>query len=266
MTLPNSSKSWVLITGASSGIGEAFAKRFAREEWNTVLVARSLDKLETLAEILRKENNSETVVLREDLSDSKAPRRIYEEIRRRKILLEGLINNAGIGVRGKFAEAPLDQFLKMIDINARALVELTGLFLPEMISRKHGFIINVSSTSSFLPLPYQALYAATKALVSSFSESLWSETRGTGVRILNLCPGLTKTNFGTAAGMRDFREDPIAEQPVAVVDTAFKALRRNQPSVISGWYNRLIPFFTKLIPHRLMLIAIPWIQKMRGLA
>ncbi len=259
-----SENSWALITGASSGIGEVFAKRFAREGWNTILVARSIDKLKLLAQLLEKEKGIKTLILQEDLTDPKAPKRVHERIQEKGITLEGLINNAGFGVAGKFSEAPLDDYLKMINLNARALVELTGFFLPGMIQRKHGFIINVSSTACFQPLPYSSVYAATKSFVTAFSEALWLETKKTGVRILNLCPGLTKTNFGTAMGSRDFRKDPFAQTPEAVVDYAFRALQRNQPTIISGWHNRLLVLIERLVPHRFLLELVLLYQKTRG--
>ena len=260
---PQHKTSWVLITGASSGIGEVFAKRFAREGWNAVLVARSVDRLQALARILENENKVKTLAIQADLTDRASSRRIYDEVKREGILLEGLVNNAGSGVSGKFAEAPLDRYLAMIDLNICSLVELTHRFLPEMISRRQGLILNVSSTASFQALPYASVYAATKSFVTSFTEALWCETKGTGVRILCLCPGLTKTNFGVASGGRDFRLDPVAEEPEQVVETAFRALNGNAPTVISGWRNRLLIFLERFTPQRLLLWAAMRIQQSR---
>lgn len=259
-----SENSWVLITGASAGIGEAFAKRFAQDGWNVVLLARSADKLQALARTLESESRIKTFVITIDLTDRRACRKVYEEIKAEGILLEGVVNNAGSGVGGKFIEAPLDRYLAMIDLNVRALLELTHLFLGEMIDRKRGFILNVSSTAAFQPLPYSSVYAATKSFVTSFTEALWLETKGTGVRVLNLCPGLTKTNFGTTAGMRDFYVDPLAEKPEQVVETAFRALKGNSPTVLSGWLNRLLAFTIRLTPHRILLELTFWVQKLRG--
>lgn len=261
---PSDSKSWVLITGASSGIGEVFAKRFAHEGWNLILTARSADKLQSLAQLLAKEEGAEVIVIPADLTDCKAPRRIYEEVKQKKIPLHGLVNNAGFGVRGKFVEAELDRYLAMIDLNVRALIELTHLFLSQMIERKQGFIINLSSTASFHPLPYSSVYAATKSFVTSFTEALWLETKGTGIRVLNLCPGVTKTNFGLAAGLRDFRMDSFAEEPEEVVETAFRALRGNAPTVISGFGNKFLVFLERFIPHRLLLRLAAVVQRIRG--
>ena len=124
--------------------------------------------------------------------------------------------------------------------------------------------MNVSSTASFQPLPYSSVYAATKSFVTSFTEALWLETRGTGVRILNLCPGVTKTNFGVQAGLRDFHTHPFAEEPDRVIETAFRALKGNAPTVISGWRNKLLIFLERLIPHRLLLWLTLIYQQTRG--
>ncbi len=261
---PSSLTSWVLITGASSGIGEVFAKRFAREGWNLILVARSADKLQKLGQILERENSIKTFVIPVDLTNHTAPRKVYEEVKQKGISLDGLVNNAGFGVGGRFSEVTLSDYLGMIDLNVRALIELTHLFLSEMIERKQGFILNVSSTACFQPLPFSSVYAATKSFVTSFSEALWLETQGTGVRVLNLCPGVTKTDFGVRAGLRDFHLDSQAEEPEQVVETAFHALRKNKPTVISGWRNKVLVFLERLVPKRFLLWAIMLIQKSRG--
>lgn len=261
MTPSLDSRRWVLITGASAGIGEAFARRFAREGWNAVLVARSQDKLEALARSLGEQHGTETFVIACDLSQHDAPDHVYRTVKQAGIQLEGLVNNAGIGAYGKFHTVLLDRYLSMIDLNVRALVQLTHLFLPEMLLHKRGLIINVSSTACYQPLSYSSIYAATKSFVTSFSEALWLETKGTRVRVLNLCPGVTKTDFGATAGMRNFREDPFAEEPEAVVETAFRALKTNPPTAVSGWQNRLRLFLERLVPHRVLLVAVDLYQK-----
>ncbi len=264
MIFPSESTPWVLITGASAGIGETFAKRLARENCNLILVARSLDKLQMLAKDLESNCHIKTFVIQADLTERDSPRRVFEDIKRQGISLYGLINNAGCGAGGKFAEVELDRYLYMIDLNVRSLVELTHLFLPAMLRRKKGFIINVSSTASFQPMPYFSVYAATKAFVSFFSEALWLETKKSGVRVLNLCPGLTKTDFGTAAGMRDFRLDPLAEDPQRVVEVALNGLmKKNVPTIISGWHNRLLTILERLFPHRFVLWATNLVQNSR---
>ena len=254
-------KRWVLITGASRGIGEVFARYFAREGWNLVLVARSLERLNELARSLSNDFSCETQVISADLRDHSSPLHIYEDVKRKGIQIDGLINNAGFGGGGKFAESDLNRYLQMIDVNVRALVELAHLFLKDMIKRKRGFIINVSSTACYQPLPYASVYAATKSFVTSFTEALWSEAKRTGVRILNLCPGLTKTDFGAEAGIGDFKQDPFAETPEKVVENAFRALQGNAPTVISGFQNRLLVLLERLFPHRLLLWLVFAFQK-----
>ena len=254
---------WVLITGASYGIGEAFAKRFAREKYNLILVARSAERLNELAKTLTQGHSIETFVVASDLTDRLGPRMVYDEVARKGIVIAGLINNAGFGGGRKFPESELDLYLRMIDLNIRAVVELTHLFIVDMIKRKNGFIINVSSTASYQPLPCSAVYAASKSFVTSFTEALWLETKGTGVRVLNLCPGLTKTDFGIRAKLRDFHKDPFAEEPKEVVETAFRGLGRNTPTVISGFRNRLIVLFMRLLPHRFLLWLVFVFQNTR---
>lgn len=260
---PSDLKSWILITGASSGIGECFAKYFAKDGYHLVLVARSQDKLKNLAQQLEAKHGIRTLFIPADLTEPSAPKKIYEQIEQHGVRLYGLINNAGCGAGGKFVDVKTEHYLQMIDLNIRSLVELTHLFLPGMVERKKGLILNVSSTASYQPLPYSSVYAASKAFVSSFSEALWLETRNTGVRVLNLCPGLTKTDFGVAAGIRDFRCDPLAEHPERVVETAFRALKKNVPTVISGWHNQLLVFLERLVPHRFVLWASLLVQNSR---
>jgi uncharacterized protein len=256
-------REWVLITGASSGIGEVFARRFAAEGWNTILAARSRDKLEALASNLADQFGVETLVLRTDLTDENAPKNVYDNIKAEGIELHGLVNNAGFGISGRFHKIALSNYLSMIDLNVRALVELTGLFLPEMVKRDCGLVLNVSSTASYQPLPYNGVYAATKAFVTSFTEALWLEVKGTNVRILNLCPGITKTNFGTSAGMHNFHKDPKAQTAEQVVETAFRAIKKSQPTVISGWLNRTVYCLERLMPHRLLLFLVHLYQRLK---
>lgn len=257
------SDQWVLITGASRGIGEVFARRFAQEGRCLVLVARSEERLKNLARILELQYKTKTEIIISDLREPSAPKKVYDEVKRKEIEIDGLINNAGFGFGGKFWEVPRTECLGMIDVNVRALVELTHSFLPEMVKRNSGFIINVSSTASYQPLPYSSVYAASKSFVTSFTEALWLETKGTRVRILNLCPGLTKTDFGILAGLRDFHKDPFAQTPEAVVECAMKALAKDKPTVISGLRNRLLIFLERLVPHRFLLWAVLLFQNTR---
>ena len=244
-------RNWALITGASSGIGEAFAKHFAQEGWNVVLIARSLDKLNLLADSLKKANSVETMVMQADLSLPKAPHEIYEEIKAREIHVHALVNNAGFGAVGPFTQIDVSRQLEMIDVNVKALLALTHLFLPLMIERKSGFVINVSSTASFQPVPYLATYAATKAFVTIFSEALWSECHGTGVKIINLCPGRTKTNFGVVASQKesvnDIRPTQTSEE---VVNFAFRAMHGRKPTLVTNSFDNALRFMERFVSRK----------------
>jgi len=264
MNLPQSrSDRWVLVTGASSGIGEAFVRRYAREGWNVAMVARSRQKLEAIAQELGRTHQVRTLVIEADLSNHRAPREIFDTTARAGIEIEALVNNAGFGSPGKFWEAPLERYLAMIDVHVRSLLELTHLYMGGMINRRRGAIINVSSMASFQPLPYSSVYSATKAFVTALTEALWMESQGTGVRVINLCPGLTKTDFGLKAGHGDFHQLYYAETAEQVVETTFRALKGHWPTVISGWMNRVLYFMVRLTPHRILLVCLPWIQKIR---
>ncbi len=254
---------WILITGASSGIGEVFVRRFAREGSHMVLIARSADKLNTLARELETEFGVQTLVVAIDLSLKEAAATIFSRVKENRIQLYGIINNAGFGAGRAFHKSLLEPYLKMIDVNIRALVELTHLFLPGLISQNEGLILNVSSTASYQPIPLTSVYAASKSFVTSFTEALWLELKETKIRVMNLCPGLTKTPFGVSAGLRDFRNDPFAETPEQVVTHAFDAFSKDNPTVISGFHNYLIIWLERFIPHRILLFLVLAFQKSR---
>ncbi|MFL6209588.1 MAG: SDR family NAD(P)-dependent oxidoreductase [Pyrinomonadaceae bacterium] len=238
-----------LITGASSGIGAVFARRLAARGENVVLVARSAERLNALCnELGRAHGNIQAQAVALDLSEGNAPQRLLAETNERGLEIETLINNAGFGSMGEFAALDLQRELSMIDLNIKALVALTQLYLAPMRERKRGAIINVASTAAFQPVPYMATYAATKAFVLSFSEALWEENRARGIKIMALCPGVTETNFFDAAQMT---HPPmrIAQTPEAVVDTALSALERGRSHVISGWVNYLQTEAERLLPR-----------------
>jgi short-subunit dehydrogenase len=237
-----------LITGASSGIGEMFARRLAARGENVVLVARTSERLNAICNELGRAHaniNCQSVAL--DLSERDAPERLFAETERRGLEVETLINNAGFGSQGEFATLDLARELNMIDLNIKALVALAHLYLAPMRARRRGAIINVASTAAFQAVPYMTTYAATKAFVLSFSEGLWAENRAHGIRVLALCPGVTTTNFFAAAQM-DFTP-PGAQSSEAVVDTALHALERGRAHVISGWGNYLRTQAERLVPR-----------------
>lgn len=244
-----------LITGASSGIGAAFARRLAADGHNLLLVARSEEKLIMLCnELGRVPESIRAQYVALDLSKAEAPRQLFEETQKRGLEINLLINNAGFGSMGDFDKLDLAVELNMIDLNVRALVELTHLFLAPMRERKSGGIMNVASTAGFQAVPFMATYAATKAFVLLFTEALWEENRPHGVKVMALCPGATDTNFFVASQM----ERPparVSQIPEDVVDAALRGLKRGKSSVVSGWTNYLMIETQRAVPRRLLLRA-----------
>lgn len=240
----------VLITGASSGIGLELAKCFAADGSRLVLVARNTSALETLAEELRRSCKVEAIVLTADLSLPETPGKICSELKGRGIVVDVLVNNAGFGAHGLFSELPLQQQLQMIQVNVTALVELTGLFLPGMVERSLGGVLNIASVAGFVPGPGMAVYYATKAYVLSFTEALACELAGTGVKVTALCPGPTETNFGKVArvnGARLVRVASMTAKQVAI--EGHNAFRSGRAVNVSGWRNRLLILLVRLMPR-----------------
>lgn len=237
-----------LITGASSGIGEAFARRLAGRGENVLLVARSEEKLARMCNELGRANNINAQYVALDLTEENAAVRLFEETSRRGLEVETLINNAGFGSMGDFARLDLARELGMIDLNIKSLVALTYHFLKPMRERRSGTIINVASTAAFQGVPGMATYAATKAFVLSFSEALWVENRSFDVHVMALCPGVTETNFFVAANAErpPMRAAQTADQ---VVDTALSGLKRRKSHIISGWTNYLMAESERLVPR-----------------
>src|SRR2546421_8325983 len=240
-----------LITGASSGIGEAFARRLAARGENVVLVARSEDKLASVCNELGRKDNVNAQYVAMDLMKTDAAAELFEETERRKLNVEMLINNAGFGSMGDFTAFEMERDMKMIDLNIKALVALTHYYLPLMRERKKGTIINVASTAAFQGVPYMAVYAATKAFVLSFSEALWDENRAHGVHVMALCPGVTQTNFFAAANT-DKPPMRAMQTPDEAVTTALKGLKRGKSHIISGWTNYLTTETERLVPRWLV--------------
>jgi short-subunit dehydrogenase len=240
----------VLITGASSGIGESFAREFARQGANLVLVARSEEKLRKLGDALTREHGIRVTVICADLAQPDSAAAIYERTVQEKITVDVLVNNAGFATHGYFDQLPLQRQSDEITVNVTAVVELTHHFLPGMVARQSGAIINVSSTSAFQPVPYMAVYAASKAFVLSFSEALWEENRNRGVYVLALCPGSTETPFFEVVGAQEASVGKRAT-PQAVVDAALRALGRKQSFVIEGRMNNFLAALPRLLPRSL---------------
>jgi short-subunit dehydrogenase len=255
-------KQTVLITGASSGIGEELARLFARDGFDLILVARSGDKLTKLASELEEKHRIRVKTIAKDLGERNAPREVHEEVKKEGLTVDILVNNAGFGLYGEFIHTDLEQELNMIDLNVRALTELTKLFLPGMVERKQGGILNVSSAAAFQPGPLLAVYYATKAYVLHFSEALANELEGTGVTVTALCPGPTATNFSQRAGLVASK---LFDSGVMDVKTVAKAGYRGfilgKPVVIPGFRNRLLTFSVRLIPRRLVTKIVRMMQE-----
>jgi short-subunit dehydrogenase len=240
--------SCAVVTGGSSGIGEIFARELAERGANLVLVARSQDKLEALALELRGSFPVSVEVVACDLSEPGAGTRLAAQLAERGLQIDVLVNNAGFGMFGQLHDADPARTSQQVQLNVAALTELTCALLPQMRARDHGAIINVASTAAFQPLPYMAVYGATKAYVLSFTEALWAETRGTGVRVTALCPGATDTAFFDTAS--DHASIGRRMAPEQVVAAAFNALERRRCSVTPGLVNRLLATTPRLAPRQ----------------
>jgi short-subunit dehydrogenase len=245
-------QAYALITGASSGIGECFARALAARGRNLVLVARSKDKLESLAAELRAKQEIAVEPIPFDLAEAGAAERLAEALRERQLKIDLVVNNAGFGARGRFWELPYERQSEMIRLNVLTLAQLTHLLLPEMVAAGRGAIINVSSTSSFQPIPYTATYAATKAFVTSFSEALREELRRFGITVVTLCPGGTQTDFFRASGYGRPKLPGGIQPPEEVVEAALKALDRRGGMVVPRFLNKLGVFVQRFAPRGLV--------------
>jgi uncharacterized protein len=238
---------WALITGGSMGIGYELAKVFAAEKFNLVLVARNEARLKQVAEELRTSHGVEIKILVKDLSLSNAPQEIFDALQAMQISV--LVNNAGFGWRGAFAECDLQrQALEMMHVNMDSLVALTRLFVPPMLGRKQGRILNVASTAAFQPGPFANIYFATKAFVLSFSQALSEELEATGVTVTALCPGSTRTEFFERAEMKNMRRDALMMDAGVVARVGFRGLMRGKRVVIPGALNKLMTAVANFVP------------------
>ncbi|ADT99502.1 SDR family NAD(P)-dependent oxidoreductase [Mycolicibacterium gilvum] len=241
-----------LVTGASGGIGEEFAVQLARRGANLILVARRAERLETLRRTLVARHPGIVVdILTADLSGAGSGAEVADGVRELGRSVDVLINNAGIGLHGKFVDQEPEPNAAQIQLNCGTLVDLTARFLPAMVERRHGVVLNVASTAAFQPTPGMAVYGATKAFVLSYTEALWQECRGTGVRILALCPGATETEFFDRTGEKFLTDG--RQTAGQVVDTAFAALDKSDPTVVSGLRNVLLASGYRIAPRKLLL-------------
>lgn len=242
----------VIVTGASSGLGAEFARQLARRGADLVLVARRADRLKDLADELTRAHGVTVHVVARDLGQPDAGRTLRAELESRGIHATGLVNNAGFGTHNAFTDEDPDRLQSMIALNVSALVDLSRAYIDPLNSADTGILINVASLLGFQPTPYLSVYGATKAFVLSFTESLWEENRGTGLRVLAVCPGATKTEFYDAAGSETADYGAKRVTPEHVVKMALDTLDRRSapPSVITN--GRPIALASKILPRRLI--------------
>lgn len=247
-------KKTALITGASNGIGYELAKLFARDGYNLVLVARSADKLNEVKGELEKRGGISVRVIAKDLSDPNSPEEIYTELQSEGIHVEALVNNAGYALYDPFLQTDKADELRMMQVNMVTLTHLTKLFLPGMVERKQGRVLNVASTAAFLPGPLMAVYFASKAYVLSFSEAIAAELAGTGVTVTALCPGPTRSGFQKRAHMEDSRlmNTGMLMDARTVAKAGYKAMMAGKSLVIPGLSNKMLPLMIRLAPRSIV--------------
>jgi short-subunit dehydrogenase len=243
-------KETVLITGASSGIGMGLAKLFAADGSDLVLVARREDRLNELAEELKSEHGIEVLVLPKDLSKKTSPKEIFNHLKKEKIEIDVLVNNAGFGSRGTVSELDTDLQVDMVQVNAAALTHLTSLFLPGIIERGQGGILNVGSLAGFQPGPNLAVYFATKAYVLSFTEALAEEISNPNIKVSCFAPGPVKTEFGEKSDLEDsllFKLSLMDLEPA--VKAGYEGFRKGKTIVIPGLKQQIVPFLNRFTPR-----------------
>jgi uncharacterized protein len=245
---------FILITGASTGIGMEMAKMLAARRYNLFLVARSADKLEALKEELEQSHHVQVKVIAKDLAVAGNAMALYKEIAATDVQIDMLVNNAGVGAYGNFVDIPLEQELKMIELNVSSVVTLSKLYLGDMVKRKSGRIMNVASLLSFLPFPYYSVYSATKSFVLAFSETLNAELEGTGVDVVTLCPGPIDTAFTTddmwkTKGYK--ANKPVS--PAIVAEAGIDLLLNGKGKKIVGFNNWFISNLPRIMPDVIMM-------------
>lgn len=259
-------KKIALITGASAGIGKEFANIHAERGGDLIIVARSKDKLKKLKKELVAKYNVQVMVIAKDLSFLEAPKEVYDEIQKAGLEIDYLINNAGFGGQGKFHEREWDQDLAMINLNVLALTALTRFFLPEMVNRNSGKILNVSSTASLMPGPLQAVYYATKAYVTFFSNAIAEELHDTNITVTNLMPGATETEFAKVSGMdkTDLFKNAFSARSVA--EKGYEAMLSGKLDIIAGVSGgqKLMMSMIPLMPKKMMLKQIRQMQEIKN--
>lgn len=242
-----------MITGASEGIGKCFAEEFARQGHDLVLVARSEQKLNILAEGLRKEYAAKVTVIAQDLTHQDAPDLIEQTLLEKGLQVDILVNNAGLMYVEEFANSNSEKFEQLLTLNINALVRMTHQFLPGMLARDNGKIVNVASIASFMPTPKFALYGASKAFVLSFTEALSEELKYSNVTAHCVCPGFTKTNMMLAGnGLEDIVPGFLKVSPESLVKDAYKAVMKGDTIYVHKLHNKALVQWSRLYPKWLV--------------
>jgi short-subunit dehydrogenase len=259
------SRGGALVTGASAGIGLELARRIAADGWDLALTARNEAALQAVAGEIREKRGVHALVVPADLADPTGPSRVQAELRRADFDVDFLVNNAGFGTWGPFAEQTLESQLSMLQVNVMALTELTHRFLPGMRARGRGRILNLASTAAFQPGPNMAVYFASKAYVLHFSEALGHELRGTGITVTTLCPGPTETEFQERAGMTDSRvgANPLMMGPESVVEAGYRGAMDGRTVVVPGAANRVGSWLPRFTPRSLVRMATAFVNSPR---
>jgi short-subunit dehydrogenase len=255
---------YALITGASAGIGLEFAKVFAENGHDLILVARSEDKLEELADNLRKTYPVKVKVISKDLTQISDREGLLQAIAKEDIFVEVLVNNAGFGLSGAFSEQPANRQLEMIELNIGALTHLSRLFLPPMLERKQGFILNVASTAAFVPGPLMAIYYASKAYVLSFTSALACELEGQGITVSALCPGPTRSEFQKVAHLESsklFEKNVMEAKEVA--EFGYRELLKGKLIAIPGIKNKFLASTSAFAPQKLLAKTVKYLNGSR---
>lgn len=243
---------YVLVTGATDGIGYELSKVFAENGFNLILVARNASELHYRANELRGDNKIEAIPIAKDLSKPGAVFELYDQVKNLGVTVDILVNNAGQGVYGKFVETDIERQLYIIQLNIASLTALTYLFLKDMVARNEGRILNLGSIASEVPHPLQAVYGGTKAFVLSFSEALYNELRKTNVTITTLQPGATETDFFNKAGAQNAKvvQEGKLGDPAKVARDGFDALMKGRDSIVSGAKNKVSSVMAHIIPDK----------------
>lgn len=245
-----------LVTGGSLGIGYEIARQYAAENYNLILVARDKKNLEHAAESLKKDFNAAVTIIQSDLSEQGSGYKLFQKVEKLKQNISVLINNAGFAVSGPFTESAAEKQLGMVDVNIRALVELTWYFAGQMRKDGSGTIVNVASTAGFQPGPHLAVYYATKAFVLHFTEALHEELKDSGIKISALCPGPTKTEFFDRAGMKDTFLSSSTFSPVMRADkvarVSHRQTKRGKVIIIPGILNKIMAQSVRFTPRSIV--------------